>query len=140
LLLLKIDEGAAGEDSRQVMATEPTHPHYALTITTLQQIEQWIDIAKDLDVSDFSKAFPAIFSKIGWLNAHDICGSEEHQLSVLGRLTTARQNLKILGCSLDENITKGIENLAKGALVRGMRLVGPVLCESLPMLSCHSQR
>lgn len=64
------------------MATEATHPHYAFNTTRLQQLEQWIEIAKDLDVSDLSKAFPAMVQQVFLLSAYDICGTQEHQVSV----------------------------------------------------------
>lgn len=114
------------------MATQATHPHHALTTTRLQQLEKWIEIAKDLNVSDLSKAFPAIVHQVFLLSTYDVCGTQEYQFSVLERLTTARKNLKKLGFYLDAAITKRIENLAKGAGVKGVAMVDPKYSESPP--------
>lgn len=97
------------------MATQKTHPHYALTNSALQQVDQWIEIGKDLDLSEFSKAFPALHGKVLELNQLENCGSEEQKVSILKRLTTFRKTLKLLGPMLDETIRKRIEDLAKAS-------------------------
>ncbi len=106
------------------MATQTTHPHYALINTTLQQVDQWIEIAKDLDVSEFSKAFPAFYKKLLELTEFEICGSEEQQVSLLKRLTAFRKKQKLLGPTLDETIRKRIEILAKNSGNQWLAKVG----------------
>lgn len=50
----------------------------------------------------------------------------------MGRLATARNNPRRLGFCLNTTITKRIENLAKGALVKGVAMVDPKYSESPP--------
>jgi len=106
------------------MATETSNPDYALTLTTLQQVEQWIEIAKNLDISEFSKAFPALYKKLLHLNEFGVCGTEEQQVSILKRLTMFRKQQKLLGPVLDETIRKRIWNLAGNSGNQGLAKVG----------------